>query len=78
MANEDLRVSNQRYTFECDLSAISSLFGSFLVSFDSFTPQETVQQSSEDKMKIEKERKEREKKEVLLSSKKSALDRFKK
>ncbi|KAL3064481.1 hypothetical protein OYC64_000695 [Pagothenia borchgrevinki] len=39
---------------------------------------ETVQQSSEDKMKIEKERKEREKKEVLLSSKKSALDRFKK
>ncbi|KAK5863777.1 hypothetical protein PBY51_000782 [Eleginops maclovinus] len=39
---------------------------------------EEIQQSAEDKMKIEKERKEREKKDTLLSSKRSALDRFKK
>ncbi|XP_042347739.1 WD repeat-containing protein 46 [Plectropomus leopardus] len=39
---------------------------------------DVIRKTAEDKMKIEKERKKREKKEAALSSKRSALDRFKK
>lgn len=43
-----------------------------------FTPQDVIRKTVEDKMKMEKERKEREKKKAVLSSQRSALDRFKK
>ncbi|XP_032377255.1 WD repeat-containing protein 46 isoform X2 [Etheostoma spectabile] len=39
---------------------------------------DVIRKTAEDKMKIEKERKKREKKEAVLSSQRSALDRFKK
>ncbi|XP_031701626.1 WD repeat-containing protein 46 isoform X2 [Anarrhichthys ocellatus] len=39
---------------------------------------EDIQKTAEDKMEIEKERKQREEKKAVLSSQKSALDRFKK
>lgn len=54
----------------CDLSAMANLFCS--------PPQDVIRKTMEDKMKMEEERKEREKKAAVFSSQKSALDRFKK
>lgn len=49
-----------------------------MIAVFSFTLQDMIRKTVEDKMKIEKERQEREKKASVFSSKKSALDRFKK
>jgi len=64
---------------------ISSVFGSSLslslflsVSLSTYLPQDDIRKTAEDRVKIEKERKKKETKEAVLSSQKSALDRFKK
>lgn len=43
-----------------------------------FTTQDVIRKTVEDKLKMEKERKEKEKKAAVFSSQKSALDRFRK
>lgn len=48
------------------------------MSSDLFTPQDVIRKTVQDKVKMEKERNERDKKKATLSSQRSALDRFKK
>ena len=49
-----------------------------LIYLDLFTPQDVIRKTVETKMKMEKERKQKEQKATVFSSQRSALDRFKK
>lgn len=94
VAHEDQRVSSITTKTPCNLYGImSSLFHLlifyklcasplvFLLPTRSWwlsSTQDVIRQTVEDRMKIDKERKEKEKKEAAAAGQKSALDRFRK
>lgn len=79
VAHEDQRVSNAEYKFDAiTLWSFCYICTVWLICLDLFTPQDVIRKTVEDKMTIEKERKERKKTTAALSNQKSALDRFKK
>lgn len=59
-----------------DLSAASAVLGSSILTC--LPPQDVIKKTVETKMKMEKERKQKEQKATVFSSQRSALDRFKK
>lgn len=81
VAHEDQRVSNPEYKLNIDavtLQYFCHICSVWLISLVLFTPQDVIRKTVEDKVKLEKERKQREEKAAVLSSQRSALDRFKK